>query len=131
LQTEQVFVIEITEKLTDRKVYFWGFKDVEVCVSGVVGEVYDLKTTKSFNWRKNEQELRENIQANVYALDTLLMSMCVQVFLQWVYVRTQGAPAAGKTPVWFQEQATLDFCASLAEKAFVMVALKHKAKEAR
>lgn len=124
LQTEQVFVIEITKAGTDYKVYFWGFKDVEVVVIGRKAEVYDLKSTKSFDWKKTVEVLSKDIQANIYAFDTLLASGCDQAFLQWVYVRTTGAPASDPTPRYFDKKETTDFCTQLAERSFELIEFK-------
>lgn len=54
------------------------------------GVVYDYKTTSDFRWAKTEQDLKNDIQAAIYAAYALNDREFVQ--LHWVYFRTRGAP---------------------------------------
>lgn len=47
--------------------------------------VRDLKTTGDFRWKKTGAQLRQHIQAAIYALDTMARVGCDQVILKWTY----------------------------------------------
>jgi hypothetical protein len=51
----------------------------------------DHKTTTDFRWAKTEDELREDIQAMVYALATMEQYAVDEIECRWVYYRTRGA----------------------------------------
>lgn len=128
LRIEQCFAICITDnEATDQalsEVYFWGFKDVELI--GTVALVQDLKTTKSFDWQKTEDELAKDVQGNVYALDAALSGDFSTVTLKWVYARTQGAPASDCTEVELSVESVVKKSVDLAERAFRMAFLKRQ-----
>jgi hypothetical protein len=56
--------------------------------------VGDHKTTKDFRWMKNAADLRTDVQACLYAAETMLSTGSPVVDLQWTYFRTRGAPKA-------------------------------------
>lgn len=73
---------------------FTGRKDFIVRVPGYPTLVGDHKTTSDFKWAKDEEELRSNIQAVIYAADALLRDKGEAVDLRWVYYLTKGSPKA-------------------------------------
>lgn len=70
-------------------VYFHGLVDVRGQFPGegswVVG---DHKSTTDFKWAKTQTQLREDVQANVYALATMDELEIDSVLLRWGYVNT-------------------------------------------
>lgn len=65
---------------------FHGYADLQA--TDVYGEpwVYDHKTTSAgFKWAKSEEELRNDTQANVYALAVMQRTGAPIVKLRWVY----------------------------------------------
>lgn len=77
---------------------FSGFKDL-ITVAGGRVVLRDLKTTYDFAWVKKPEQLSEEEQANLYALDVCQRFGLDAVECQWVYCRTEGKPAARE--VWF------------------------------
>lgn len=72
---------------------FRGYKDLEIRVR-VPPIVSDHKTTKNFRWAKTPDDLKENIQACLYAADTMFRTDSNECDLQWTYFRTTGTPDA-------------------------------------
>ncbi len=91
MKTEQVFVF-LVRRPGGEWIGFWGFKDVEFGPA-----VWDLKTTSSLDWAKTEEELRNDIQGIIYALDAMLAADSLEAFLWWVYVQTTGASVSRPT----------------------------------
>jgi hypothetical protein len=54
--------------------------------------VNDHKTTSSFGWARTEEELKEDPQALIYAAEAMDRHKVDEIELQWLYMRTQGAP---------------------------------------
>jgi hypothetical protein len=77
---------------------FSGSKDLVTVVGGRI-TLRDLKTTYDFAWIKKPEQLSEEEQANLYALDVCQRFGLDGVECQWVYCRTEGKPAARE--VWF------------------------------
>lgn len=78
-----------------REIVFSGWKDARLPPDAVssVGStpvVYDLKTTGDFRWKKTPTQLRENLQAAVYALDEMLRYGTDMALLRWVYAQLDG-----------------------------------------
>src|SRR5690606_31108011 len=83
--------------------YYRGLKDVEIRAGWKrkgVPFVSDHKTTKNFMWLKTPEDLTGGVsgvgdmQAGLYAYDTMLQAVVDLVELQWTYMRTTGAPVA-------------------------------------
>lgn len=81
--------------------YVRGLKDVQIKEGWQSKNpfVSDHKTTKNFIWAKSEDYLSGksgigDIQACIYAYDTILDTGKEEVDLQWTYLRTTGANAA-------------------------------------
>ncbi len=66
---------------------FVGYKDVEF-LQRVPPLVEDHKTTKDFRWAKTADDLRENVQACLYAVDAMHRAGANECDLQWTYFRT-------------------------------------------
>lgn len=83
--------------------YYRGLKDVEIRAGWKrpgIPFVSDHKTTKNFGWLKTPEDLTGgesdvgDMQAGLYAYDTMLQATVDVVDLQWTYMRTTGAPVA-------------------------------------
>ncbi len=83
--------------------YYRGLKDVEIIKGWKnpgIPFVSDHKTTKNFMWSKTEEDLTGgetevgDVQAGLYAYDTMLRTGSDLVDLQWTYMRTTGASHA-------------------------------------
>lgn len=72
---------------------FVGYKDLVLNSP----EVVDHKTTSSFRYLKTEEELRQDPQANIYALEECLSRGVDGVWLRWIYYRTKGARKSDQT----------------------------------
>lgn len=81
---------------------FSGSKDLVTIQRGTPRErvvLRDLKTTYDFAWVKKPEQLTDEEQANLYALDVCQRFGLEAVECQWVYCRTEGKPDARE--VWF------------------------------
>lgn len=66
-----------------------GFIDARV--PDAVPVVYDHKTTSALSWAKTAEDLQDDVQANLYAVDTMARFHVPRVRLQWTYMQTKGA----------------------------------------
>jgi hypothetical protein len=109
---------------------FSGFKDLvtEEALAGV--KLRDLKTTYTFDFVDREktvrtvktpEQLAEDEQANLYALDVCQRFNLDRVECQWVYCRTEGKPDA----------RAVDFTILRADAEEIVTALVERALELR
>lgn len=86
--------------------YYRGLKDVEIEKGWKrpgVPFVSDHKTTKNFMWAKTSKDLTGgdsdvgDVQAGLYAYDTMVKTGAAEVDLQWTYMCTTGAPKGEPT----------------------------------
>lgn len=80
-----------------------GLKDVEIIVDGKEPIIIDHKSTRNFRWKKSKKELLVNLQAGIYAADTMKKTGWKTVILKWVYYATEGKPKAEPVPVRITE----------------------------
>lgn len=82
-------VVEQAYQLVIGGHHFRGAKDWQLLDRRppVVG---DHKTTKDYRWVKTVEELRTNIQAALYAADSMLRTQYPVCDLQWTYFKTSG-----------------------------------------
>lgn len=66
---------------------FVGYKDLQYVAD--VPVVEDHKTTSDFRWAKTEQQLRSDVQAMLYAADSMERFSAPQVRLRWNYYNTR------------------------------------------
>ena len=59
--------------------------------------VLDFKTTSDLKWAKSQEDLRTDIQAQLYAFETFYETRAPAVDLVWVYFQTRGAKRAKRT----------------------------------
>jgi hypothetical protein len=59
--------------------------------------VVDFKTTSDLKWAKDEEALRTDPQAVIYAMNALFETEAPAVDLVWIYMRTRGARKAQRT----------------------------------
>ncbi len=85
---------------TERGILFRGFMDVVVphahVVPGLTGDnpcVIDHKSTSSFRYAKTKDVLLTDVQAMIYAYETMRTYRSPVVDLVWNYVTTKGAAA--------------------------------------
>jgi len=78
--------------LRTRVVLYQGKKDVEFLDADGVPCVYDHKTTTDFKWAKTAEQLRVDVQANLYAADAISRYSSDLARLRWIYYRTTGQP---------------------------------------
>lgn len=75
-----------------------GFEKVDYDRRGaLIPIVGDFKTTKSFDWAKDEDDLAVDVQAQLYATWAMWERKAREVDLLWLYLRTQGARKAQAT----------------------------------
>lgn len=97
---------------------FQGYKDVEIHAPGCVPYVQDHKTTSNFKWAKSQETLAHDVQACLYAADSMVCMQAPRASLNWVYYRTRGArksKAVHLVMVAQQAIATLDRAAKTAD----------------
>lgn len=97
--------VEFAFKSPRTGITYMGFKDVELAPDATpdgVPCVIDHKTTSNIKlWAKTSEDLRTNVQAQLYAADTLRKLPDVTpetpVDLKWIYYQTKGARKAKVT----------------------------------
>ena len=67
---------------------------VELALAGEVVQIGDHKTTGDFKWAKTADDLREDVQAVVYAAYYMHLMQVQAVLGRWVYYRTRRTPKA-------------------------------------
>lgn len=90
MQVEEMFVLEMGG-------HQWiGLKDIQILKRpGCPPLVVDHKTTKDVSlYAKSPDELRENVQACLYAADAMVRADSESCELVWIYYQTQGARKA-------------------------------------
>ncbi len=97
-----------------------GFKDMWLVGSkllpgfeGMFPAVVDFKTTSNLNqYAKDENDLRTDVQANLYAMNALIETDAKAVDLVWLYMRTRDTPKAKRTHLRvYPEQVAEQFAA--------------------
>lgn len=78
--------------------------------------LYDYKTTGNFRWMKRPDELRENLQACVYALSSMQRKGTRVQRCRWVYFSSVGKPEARKVDF----EITYDEALAVVRSAFVL-----------
>jgi hypothetical protein len=116
LRSEGVFAFGacLTDNIEDM-VVFWGYKDVELD-----DLVQDLKSTSDLCWAKTPEELLEDPQATIYAMDNLLLTGRREARCRWVYFTTKGPVACKHVEVTFTFDKALDNVARIYEAALRM-----------
>lgn len=94
LETEREFL------LISPKHKYYGLIDL---VDDKTGTVYDHKTTSNLKYMKDEEALRVNVQAIIYATHAMVEWQRPEVNLQWTYMRTKGKTMAVPTFVKLTE----------------------------
>jgi len=98
---------------------YLGYKDLEV-----PGTIYDHKTTSDLRWQKTEAELREDIQATLYATDYFRHHPDEDsVELRWVYYQTKNAKKSAVTAVRVSQDETWKRFLAIEETAKQMEAV--------
>lgn len=89
-----------------RKFQYLGYKDLWLPYGGQPGffdekpVVGDFKTTKSIRkWALNEEGLRKDPQAVIYAVNAILETKSKEINLSWLYLQTEGTPIALPTQI--------------------------------
>lgn len=89
-----------------RKFQYLGYKDLWLPFGGQPGffdetpVVADFKTTKSIRkWALDEEKLRKDPQAIIYATNAILETKSKEINLSWLYLQTEGAPIALPTQI--------------------------------
>lgn len=89
--------------------FVWnGRKDLELADSRLIPDlvppdsdpvpaVLDHKSTGAIRWAKTPEDLRFDVQANIYAYALMTLRRVLVVDLVWVYYQTKGARAAKRT----------------------------------
>lgn len=95
---------------------FSGSKDL-VTVVGARITLRDLKTTYDFAWIKKPEQLAEEEQANLYALDVCQRFGLDEVECQWVYCRTEGKPDARAVTFTIRRSDAEEVVTALVERA--------------
>jgi len=89
-------------------VHFRGFIDCLSLDSATCPVVVDHKTTSALKWIKTEQELKDDVQAAVYAKYALTQRPEAEsVALEWIYYVTKGQPQA-KAVIVILEKAEIE-----------------------
>ena len=79
---------------------YLGYKDLEepALTPLMIGIVYDHKTTSDLKWQKTEEQLRDDIQATLYAVDYFRKNPAhLEVELRWVYYQTKNTKKSAVT----------------------------------
>lgn len=69
----------------------------------------DHKSTGNFKWALSEEDLKRDVQANIYARAAMQMYDTEESLAKWVYYRTKGKPRARPVCVEFRRQEVEDF----------------------
>ena len=103
LEVQKHFVFESPSKLGFG---YQGYLDVWLPFGGVPGiegetpTVMDFKTTKSIRkWALNEEALRADPQSQIYAVWGILETKTKEIWLDWLYLQTEGSKLAVPTKV--------------------------------
>lgn len=86
--------IEQYLELNREAALYRGYSDLIYKGSDGVPVVHDHKTTLDFKWAKTEDELRNDVQAPLYAMAAMEAFDSQEVELRWAYLRTRGKPAS-------------------------------------
>lgn len=90
--------IEESFALSDDQMFrsWYGLIDVWDVADGLV---LDHKSTKSFRYAKNAEQLRVDPQILLYGIVSLVVSGDDEVDLRWVYYKTEGTPGVFRSQV--------------------------------
>lgn len=95
VRVEQPIALYMSEIIGGVDVAFQGFVDLEGVVDGAL-TLIDYKTTGDFKWLKSPETLRQDLQANVYALNMMQRTSGEHQRCRWVYFASKGRPEARK-----------------------------------
>lgn len=84
-QVEEKFILEADSINYHGYIDFHYRKDSKLFLG-------DHKTTKSFKWALTEQQLKTDIQANLYSLYLMTRFKMSEIELRWIYYKTEGYP---------------------------------------
>ena len=101
-----------------------GYKDVEIIRAGERPQVKDHKTTRSFTWMKTQKELLRDVQAGLYAADSMIKTGWSEVELEWIYYRTEGSRQAKPVQVTINREQVSRILTGVDETAREMIAIK-------
>lgn len=114
----------------DPPLHFHGYKDIEMAPGDgrEIPEVWDHKTTSDMKWSKTEAQLREDVQALLYAYEAMIHYRTSTISMNWVYYQTRGASRAKKVHLKLtSEYVTPLFLAFLPVLQFLKSTLQSKA----
>ena len=102
-------------------------------VDAVEAAVLDHKATSDLKWAKTQQDLREDIQANIYAGVTMQRFGKSRAYLQWNYVTMRGRSQSRPTSIWRTKTEVEEFMGTVADPVARQIQqlykLRPKAKE--
>lgn len=81
---------------------YLGYKDLQI-----PGIIFDHKTTSNLKWQKTEDDLREDVQATLYATDYFRDHPDeLDVELRWIYYQTKNAKKSAVTVIRVNQPET-------------------------
>lgn len=121
---EEAFHLRINE------INFRGFIDFSYVNNGLV-ICGDHKTTKNFKYSLTEDQLRKDVQANLYALYLCTKHGVEELELNWVYYRTTGNPISKVVRLQLTKEEILQTLESVVLSCQEMLKAKEEGKTAR
>ncbi len=102
---------------TDHGVAYRGFKDLTWWTDDSRLILHDHKTTSALKWAKTQEQLRTDVQLNLYAQSEFQTWDVNEIEANWHYTTTDKTPTTRPVHLTVYRDAVDEQCASIAERA--------------